>query len=165
MATRFTITEEATQTICGLLREGSYFEPACRLAGVNVETGREWLARGEGRHHRPPTDATRAFAEAVAAASAQAEHVAVRTVVSGHRGWQGPAWFLARRFPARWAERPLIRAEEQRAGEEILGVIQRFVNNDALDLTDEQRDAALALLRIELLAFSEAQGVDGERGR
>jgi hypothetical protein len=161
MATRFPITAEATQTICGLLREGSYFEPACRIAGVNVETGREWLARGDGRHHRPPTPETIAFAEAVAIASAHAEHDAVRVVISGHRGWQGPAWFLARRFPARWAERQVREADARRGGEEILGLIQRFVDDEDLELTADQRDAALTFLRIELAASHERSDLDG----
>lgn len=161
MATRFTISAEATEAICALLREGSYFEPALRLAGVNVETGREWLARGEGRHHRPPTDATRAFAEAIAEASAHAEHDAVRVVISGHRGWQGPAWFLARRFPARWAERQLVVSDEHRVGAEIVGLMQRFVDDESIDLTAEQREAALTVLRIELAAWHERTDVDG----
>jgi hypothetical protein len=163
MSDRFVITAEDTERLCGFLREGAYLEPACRLAGVAPGTAREWLARARNAHHRSPTPETIAFADAVEAASAEAEHGALRVVLSGGRGWSARAWYLERRHPGRWAQRRVLRAEEERLGTEILAMITRTLDDEDLDLSPDQRMAALQLLRAELEAAQEAQDVDGPR--
>jgi hypothetical protein len=160
MATTFTITPGGTEAVCGHLRDGAYFTTACRLAGVPAETAKEWLARGENRHHRHPTAETRAFAEAVNAASAEAEERALRTVLGGQRGWQGPAWFLERRFPSRWAQRRIDEHDQKRTAEALVAIYRTLVSSPELDLTEEQIETARLVLRAELRRYIDAQGVD-----
>jgi hypothetical protein len=127
-----TLTNEVTEAICGFLLQGHYFATACRLADVSPETAREWLERGQNRHHRSPTLETRAFADAVERASAQAEHNALRQVLAGGRGWQGPAWFLERRFPGRWSDR---KSEDvEKVGRQVVEAIRRVVDDPELGL-------------------------------
>lgn len=155
------ITPRITDAICGYLRAGHYFNVACRLADVSPGTAGEWLQRGENRHHRPPTQETIAFADAVTAASAEAEANALANVLAGGRGWNGPAWFLERRFPRRWG----VRHIEGDGGTLAAGLVELYwsiVHDDDLGLSAEQAETFGRLLHASIRRIATSQGLGDE---
>jgi hypothetical protein len=102
------LTKAVQERICSALREGNYFSVACEGAGVAASTGREWVARGEGRcPGRPAGPPYAAFAAAVKKARAEAEASALRQVrqAANDGTWQAAAWLLERGHPERWGRR------------------------------------------------------------
>ena len=94
------LTDAVQAEIVRYVAEGNYFEVACRAAGVSRDTVDYWrkLYEAGAEHAQVYAD----FFGALARAQAIAEVQAVRCVRSGRFGWQGDAWFLDRRFRARW---------------------------------------------------------------
>jgi hypothetical protein len=151
------ITESLIEDVCAPLRDGHYFRSALRVAGVNVETGEEWLARGEGRHRRGATPGTVRFALAVNQASVEAEDRALARVRSGDKTWQSSAWFLSRRFPARWGDRRLDDKREAELAEAFVATIHEMLGDPEADLDEVQREA---LLRVARSRIGELAGAD-----
>jgi hypothetical protein len=126
------LTAEVQAKICQAVAIGVPFNRACWLAGIDDDTGREWLARGQGRDKdRPQEPRYAAFAGAVEKARAQdiAERVA-RVTRAGRGGavvqrrtvtrpdgssvveerYQEPQWtadmtMLERRYPEEFGRR------------------------------------------------------------
>lgn len=57
------LTKKRGQAICDKVAKGIPKEHACLAQGISLRTVLEWVARGEGRHDRPPTPITTWFAE------------------------------------------------------------------------------------------------------
>lgn len=81
---------------------GNYYEVACRAAGVTKQAVDYWrkLVEQKVEHAQKYAD----FFDALARASALAEANAVARISQGGRDWQGPAWFVERRFRKRWGK-------------------------------------------------------------
>jgi hypothetical protein len=78
---------EVQQKICQAVAIGVPFNRACWLAGIDDDTGREWLARGQGRDKdRPQEPRYAAFAGAVEKARAQDIAARVARVTQAGRG-------------------------------------------------------------------------------
>lgn len=123
------LTLEVQRAIVEAMALGSYFEPACKAAGVSRYCVDYWrrLYEAGAEHAQKYAD----FFTALAKAGAIAERRAIEAIQDGAPAWQSRAWFLERRYPQRWAQakdRPkkheasaadvlaeaLIRAEELR---------------------------------------------------
>lgn len=100
------LTPQVQAAIVQALAEGSYLNAACRAAGTTKDCFNYWrrLYESGAEHAQVYT----VFYTACARASAIAEGRALDVVRSGQPGWQGPAWFLGRRFPERWGRRRII---------------------------------------------------------
>jgi hypothetical protein len=112
------LTAEKQAKVIEAILGGSYFETACLYAGVSYNTGKEWLARGEGTDPlRPQTKLYANFATAVRDAEAKVEVGAAAVVKRAAFGVVDKDGrvvikadadfalkFLARRFPRRWAD-------------------------------------------------------------
>jgi transposase len=97
-----TFSPERRERILELLRAGNYREPACTAAGVPRRTFYNWLVRGATGEEPYAT-----FAREVAAAESAAEISALGNVRSAaEKDWKADAWYLGRKHPERWAERP-----------------------------------------------------------
>jgi hypothetical protein len=96
------LTPELQQCLCDAIRAGSYYRPACGVAGVDYATFRRWMLRGRNAR----SGQFREFCEAVRKAEADAE---VRMVAQWQSkipaDWRAARDFLARRFPRRWMPR------------------------------------------------------------
>ena len=92
------------ERFCELLREGNYLETAAYASGIHPSTVYNWLDAGAlentGAHHL--------FFEAVKKAAALAEIDALKIAKAGGNNWQSAAWFLERRYPAKYARREYI---------------------------------------------------------
>ena len=92
-------TEIATK-IVDAIRQGSYYEPACRCAGVSYRSFRRWMKEGEAAK----SGKFRQFWQDVTRAEAEAE---IRIIEMWQeqmpRDWRACRDYLARRFPKRWS--------------------------------------------------------------
>ena len=71
------LTHELIEEICALIRRGIFPHVAAEGLGVPARTFRDWVLRGQGRHHtRAPTPETMALAEGVRRATAEARMLA-----------------------------------------------------------------------------------------
>lgn len=86
--------------IVAFMADGSYFAPACKAAGTTRQTVEYWqkLYQSGAEHAQEYAD----FFAALEKANAIAEVRALGAIQSGATSWQSRAWFLERRFPARW---------------------------------------------------------------
>jgi hypothetical protein len=99
---RSKLTPAAQSRLLDAIRSGSYFEPACRVAGISFQTFRNWLLRGEREKSGPYFD----FFEGVKAAEAEAELRAVTLWSKAMpKDWRAAKEFLERRHPSRWSQR------------------------------------------------------------
>jgi transposase len=144
------LTEELTEAICEHLRDGLFLETTCRLLNLSYGTVYEWISRGENRHVRPPTPATRAFAAAVRDACAVAEERSLTAIRRGDPAWKAHAWYLERRFPSRWSARRLDPEPVEKAGRELAEMLERVLHDPSVALDPEQLEAVQILLADQL---------------
>lgn len=93
-------TPEVIALIADKLESGIYADSAAILAGISEKTYYNWLERGENGVEPYAT-----FLQATKDATAKAEQGALTTVRAAGPGWQANAWFLERRFPAKYSKR------------------------------------------------------------
>jgi len=105
------LTEEVQKRIENAIAGGNYYEAACKSAGIDYQTFRNWMKEGEAISNgsQKKTRSNKKyfeFFEVVQAAEARAE---IRVVSQWQRqipnNWQAARDFLARRFPDRWKPR------------------------------------------------------------
>jgi len=106
---------------------GNWLCTACATAGTTKETFNYWrrLYEAKAEHAQKYAD----FFTACARASAIAEEAAVEPVFTGAMGWQGPAWWLQRRFPKRWGNKETV--------------IHKDGDLNVKDMTDEQLESVV----------------------
>ena len=136
MARPTKLTPETAQKIVDAISAGNYYEAACRYAGIDYQTLRNWMIAGEetrdGKRNKTKTNkGYLEFFEAVEQAEAQAE---VRMVAQWQKhmpeNWTAIRDFLARRHPDRWMPR------EGRENETKGEIVIRYADdNNASDTT------------------------------
>jgi len=108
------IDETKTEVLCRALIMGNTHTTACKLANINYDLFRRWMALGGH-----PLSATKkndvvdpglaeepyaTFARAVVEAKATAESRAVNQIIAaGDRDWKAAAWYLEKSNPDEWA--------------------------------------------------------------
>ncbi len=102
MARPTKLTPDVRDRIATMIRSGAYAEQAARAAGIAPSTYYSWLERGESGE-RPFSE----FSETIKTAEAKAEQQRVECIQDAAEAgtWQAAAWWLERRFPARWGRR------------------------------------------------------------
>lgn len=100
-------TPDRCAKILALLRQGNYYEPACKAVGINYATFRDWMLAGQ---HGDPKFAQ--FYEDVLQAEAEAETNTL-ALWADHmpKDYKAARDFLARRHPSRWAEQRTLKVE------------------------------------------------------
>lgn len=102
------LTPETAKRIVDAIRLGNYAVVACQLAGITETTYYRWLERGEDKEQPDGSwtlgeEPFREFRESVKRAEAEAEAMAVGTLVVASRANASDALrFLERRYPKRW---------------------------------------------------------------
>lgn len=122
------LTEALAEAICNHLRAGHYRQTAAQLVGIHPTTLSDWM----GKQREP----YKSFQEAVRKAEAEAEQIQLAKVAES----PDPAdakWYLARKFPDRWAETRRVDV----SGRLDMGV---KLNADVLR-NDKAREAILTL--------------------
>lgn len=105
------LTPQVQANIIELLKEGNYFDTACRASGISAHGVNQWRRRWEAGD--PDASRYHDFFTALALnrGTAFAETTAMRKLKVGSPGWQAQAWFLERRFPKRWAKKETVKQE------------------------------------------------------
>lgn len=95
-------TPAKRKKLLDLIRKGNYRDPSCKAVGVGKRTLYNWLSRGATGEEPYAT-----FARELDEAEVEAEAAALACIVdAGPTDWRAAAWFVARKHPERWAERP-----------------------------------------------------------
>ena len=93
------LTKETQNVITKWLHGGNYLETAAACAGVSPHTVRQWMARGA----RQKSGIYAEFHAAIKEAEAIAEATAITRIRgAAAKAWQAEAWYLERKFPAKW---------------------------------------------------------------
>lgn len=88
---------------------GNYIEPAVRACGIGVSTYYRWMEQGEAHAADGKATAYRDLWEAVKKAEGEAEIKALKQIRSAaSESWQAAAWYLERKFPARWGRKERV---------------------------------------------------------
>jgi hypothetical protein len=137
------LTPQIQQLIVNMLAGGNYLNTACKLAGVDLKVWYYWKKlHDDGVEH---AQAYANFFQSCARAMAMAEHAALGHIQSGSPGWQGPAWFLERRFRNKWGRVDKVKTEITGAGGESLGGDKETLLAVILDALQEHPDARYAV--------------------
>lgn len=94
------LTEATVTKLEQAIALGATYEDACRYAGINYETFRRWMRRGE----RASRGEFRAFVERIRDAEARATigWLAKIEQAANNGSWKAAAWKLERRYPERY---------------------------------------------------------------
>lgn len=95
-------TPEVVKRVADAIRGGNYANVAARYAGIGERSFYKWMERG-ATGEEPYAQ----FRQAVKDAEAQAEvrNVALIQQAAQAGTWQASAWYLERRYPARYGRR------------------------------------------------------------
>jgi len=124
------LTRELHDEIVRLIEAGNYAETAAAVGGIQPHTLRDWIRRGA----RETTGPYAAFSSAVKKAEGRAEASAVlRIRKAGQMNWTAEAWYLERKFPARWGRLERPQSAEPTEGDNAKQLIKRKDVRDLLD--------------------------------
>lgn len=108
-----TLTKEVAEKICVHLDEGLFIQSALYAEGVKPRTYYAWKEQGEADSEAGKDETIYAqFLHMIKEAEVRIETKTVGELLKGGFGWQAQAWFLERRFPARWGNRMRLSLEE-----------------------------------------------------
>lgn len=125
------LTRELQATMVRLLLAGNYLETAAACCDIAPRTVREWIKRGL----RKKRGIYYSFALAVKKAEAEAEQMALaRLRRAGKQQWTAEAWYLERKFPAKWGRWDRVQVDESSSVNRAREYIAR---KDVRDLLDE----------------------------
>jgi hypothetical protein len=100
---RTKLTAQLQAEICTLIAAGNSYYVAAALNGIHRTTFFKWMNKGRNANHRTEF---RDFFDAVTRASAEAENAYVTVICeAGKKDWRASAWWLERRYPARWGRK------------------------------------------------------------
>lgn len=81
---------------------GNFYEVACMLAGVELETFYRWMEQGK----KGSDEVSQAFYLEVKRAEAKAEAERLQVVLeTAETNWRAAQWLLEKRFPDKWGPR------------------------------------------------------------
>lgn len=130
------------ETICRVVREGSYLSTACKIAGLRFTLVRSWLRRGSEALEAEAHEGTQVpdelllladFVRAFESADGQAEHEAVQRLIH-------PANVLELKAVVKWLG---LRHPINWAGRKAIEVIQETGSTNAEPISDEKLDKML----------------------
>lgn len=128
------LTVETAIKICEHLRKGLFIQSALYAEGINRNTYYAWKDQGERDIELGYTDSVPAqFLDMIKKAEVEVETTNLDLLQKGGFGWQANAWFLERRFPARWGNRMRLSLEEaQDFARKLMGVLVEEVPDRAV---------------------------------
>jgi len=142
------LTEEVTKIICDALANGNFRSVAAAAAGVPLRTFSQWMKNGE----QETDEKYVVFRQAVIQAEKQAEIRAVQMIMA--KAAEDPKhaqWWLAHRFPERWAERYRGRIEHTGknggpiqvtdARDKLIEKLSSILTGNAADSNESEEDS------------------------
>ncbi len=113
------LTDALTEKVCDVIREGNFIDTAAGLSGVSDTTLDNWMKWGNPKHGDFKGGEYQGFFAAVKNAEREGEVKKLEELfLAKGMGWTRYAWFLERRFPAKWGRRfQQLPASQQEDGE------------------------------------------------
>lgn len=103
------LTKNVREHLVEAVEAGNYVETAVRACGIGTSTYYRWMETGEADAAHDKSTIYRELWEAVKKAEAEAEAKALKQIRSAASdSWQAAAWYLERKFPARWGRKERI---------------------------------------------------------
>lgn len=132
MARPTSLTPQLQKEFCDAILRGHWASVACDLVGIDFQTYKNWLRRGEAGE--APYDE---FFVAVKRAEGRVQDAALSFLHKAARKgqWQAAAWYLERRFPKKWP-RPVTRTEGKLD-------VKGATASDALKLEDIEKNLGI----------------------
>lgn len=103
------LTPKVREHLVKAIEAGNYVETAVRACGIGTSTYYRWMETGEADVAHGKATIYRDLWEAVKKAEAEAETKALKQIRSAaSESWQAAAWYLERKFPARWGRKERV---------------------------------------------------------
>lgn len=152
---RTNISGEQWDAIVEAATAGAPLATCATAAGVKPSTLRSIMSRY--RHGQLRHAGLIAAAQRLARAEATTEIEALKTIRTGSRGWEGPAWYLERRYPDRYGRRQRL---------DITGTVKQLRELGDSELAKLRRQAELTLggQDVMLEQGKDYQAVEGQQG-
>lgn len=145
---------ETAERICEHLRAGLFIQSALQAERVLRRTYYKWMEQAERDAEAGENSIFSEFLHMIKKVEVEVERKNLEVVQSGTFGWQGAAWTLERRFPARWGNRMRLSLEEaQDFARKLMGVLVEEVSDQEVlerivtkirTIQGEQRDLLTA---------------------
>lgn len=134
------LTDELQEKLCDRLRQGNYYEAACGAVGIEYQTFRNWMQRGEqaksGKYFE--------FFEAVTRAEYEAEARMVEMwQAQMPEDWRAARDFLARRYPERWLNRERLEHSGPDGGAIEISAARQELDARLDSLAERRREKAI----------------------
>lgn len=100
------LSEAITKKICAVIRKGNFIDTAAGVSGISDTTLDNWMKWGNPKHPEFKGGEYQAFFAAVKNAEREGEVKKLEELfLAKGMAWTRYAWFLERRFPAKWGRR------------------------------------------------------------
>ena len=104
------LTPEVHDKIINLIKAGNYISTACQVVGINVGTYYYWLKKGMENKSKKYAK----FYGDVKKAEAINEAYYLKFIQKAAlKNWQAAAWFLERKYPAKYGKKVIYAAVEE----------------------------------------------------
>ena len=103
---------EKASRICAHLQAGLFIQSALQAERVLRRTYYKWIEQGERDLEAGKNSIFSEFLHMIKKIEVEVETRNILAVQVGESGWQGAAWWLERRLPARWGNRMRLSLEE-----------------------------------------------------
>lgn len=128
------LTPEVQATFCDAVKEGLTYRDACILAGIEYQTYRNWMRRGEAGEGE-----FFVFFDAVTRAKVEGKRENIKGVRdAGKFDWRARAWILEKQHPEEYGNIQRIKVEVER---EIQGILDALEGRMSTAAYDELLDA------------------------
>ena len=115
---------EIAARICAHFQAGLFIQSALQAEQVPRRTYYKWIEQGERDLEAGKNSIFSEFLHMIKKTEVEVETRNILAVQAGESGWQGAAWWLERRLPARWGNRMRLSLEEaQDFARKLLGVL------------------------------------------
>jgi transposase-like protein len=107
------LTEEVTARVVQALQGGNYRKVAAEWAGISSTVFREWMILGKKRPNSKHGEFRRRVLEAERTAEIRVVALVMKAAAEDPRHGE---WWLARKFPERWADKTRIKGAVELSG-------------------------------------------------
>ncbi|MGL4947062.1 MAG: hypothetical protein ACRC4X_05290 [Cetobacterium sp.] len=116
-------TPDRIKRLLDAISAGNFLEPSCQFAGIDYQTLRAWIKRGELEGEGSEFYD---FSENVKLAQAKAEIGLAATIKKASLdNWQAAGWMLTRRFAERWSDSSRVKIEVETQLEKTLDTLEK----------------------------------------
>lgn len=99
------LNDEMIHKIVELLEQGNYIETVCKIVRIDESSFYSYIKKAEQHKKDNVQSIYVKLLDSIKEAEAKAEALAVACIIQD-KSWQSKAWYLERKYKARWAQQP-----------------------------------------------------------